>query len=322
MTSCRYNPRRGILSDKTPFLAFGSKPPEVPLPNDLPKKIDLSVLPENLLRSRTIESLSEQNEDMHARLNIALKRIAKLEDHLAGAHQHNEKLRYQYDTLNDQVLILKEKTLALIERRGLSNSKVQKIKDELKMAQMRYSELNEASEKSEKDALKTKENFTKKIMQLLRHRDTFKNAARKLKSNNIHITTQLADQNSIISDLKKKLGESTEYIQNQEKAFAESHKNEIDNLKTKLYGLESSIKQKDHQLNHSMIDSKKVVEDFKKQSLGFQEMMSKRSAEDEKIIDSLRKELKIADNDVKAAVAREQLIFCLLYTSPSPRDRG
>ena len=66
-------PREGLdMKNKRPFGPYGAEPPKIPLPNDLPKKADVSNLPENLLRSRTIDSLTTQNEDLHARLNICL----------------------------------------------------------------------------------------------------------------------------------------------------------------------------------------------------------------------------------------------------------
>jgi len=297
------------VKNKTPFGPFGAKPPEVPLPNDLPKKMDISNLPDSILRSRTFESMSQQNEDLHARLNISLKRIAKLEDHLSGANENNERLRYQYDTLNDQVLILKEKTMALVERRGLSSTNLNKLKEELKLARMRYTELNETSEKREKQFNATHDNLLKKAKLFLKHKNKMTEVAHNLKDDLTASQKKINDLNTRTAELKNKIAENTDDIQKQEQVFTQNHKDEIDKLKQQVYQLETDLKKKNHSLGVDAQNNKKMIEDFKNQSLELQTIMSKRSAEDEKIIDSLRKELKIADDDVKAAVAREQILL-------------
>lgn len=89
----------------------------VPLPDQLPKKLDVSLLPKELLESQAFENLMAQNDDLMARLSVSLKRILKLEQMGREEFNKNKELHQKIEHLTDQVLILKEKSKNTIERK-------------------------------------------------------------------------------------------------------------------------------------------------------------------------------------------------------------
>lgn len=82
---------------------------KVPLPTQLPKGIDFSELPANALRSSTLESLIDQNEDLMARLTIALRRNNEFEDNISYLEKENASMKQRFETLKEQFLLLQEK---------------------------------------------------------------------------------------------------------------------------------------------------------------------------------------------------------------------
>ncbi|MDZ4661421.1 MAG: hypothetical protein SGJ18_07345 [Pseudomonadota bacterium] len=89
----------------------------IPLPDQLPKKLDVSSLSKEQLESQAIENLLNQNDDLMARLSVNLKRALKLEQLNRDGLNKNKELVQKMEYLNDQVLILKEKSKHTIERK-------------------------------------------------------------------------------------------------------------------------------------------------------------------------------------------------------------
>ena len=82
----------------------------IPLPDQLPQKLDVNSLSKNLLESQAVENLIAQNDDLMARLSVNLKRILKMEQINRDEINKNKELIQKVEHLSDQVLILKEKT--------------------------------------------------------------------------------------------------------------------------------------------------------------------------------------------------------------------
>ena len=49
----------------------------IPTPNQIPVPLDLSELPDHILRSGAVEALTNQNEDLMARLSVVLRKTSK-----------------------------------------------------------------------------------------------------------------------------------------------------------------------------------------------------------------------------------------------------
>jgi chromosome segregation ATPase len=108
----------------------------VPLPNQLPQtKFDYSPemiapLQENTsLKSRTVQTLLSQNQDLMARLTVALKRNIELEQKVESQEDVYNSIANQYDILKDQTAIFSEKNKHLefeTQRLFSQNSAVEK----------------------------------------------------------------------------------------------------------------------------------------------------------------------------------------------------
>ncbi|MBX2986549.1 MAG: hypothetical protein KF802_01510 [Bdellovibrionaceae bacterium] len=84
----------------------------IPLPDELPAPASRRDLPKDILKSSTVENLISQNEDLMARLKVALRRLSVLEDENHRVLRESENLRHQASVAEDQRLVLKEKDRA------------------------------------------------------------------------------------------------------------------------------------------------------------------------------------------------------------------
>lgn len=81
----------------------------IPLPDELPRRPDLNHLPREILKSATVENLISQNEDLMARLKVALRRLSILETENQKMTEETNKVRLSQSTFTDQILVFKEK---------------------------------------------------------------------------------------------------------------------------------------------------------------------------------------------------------------------
>ena len=81
----------------------------MPLPDEVPLRQDLSHLPKEILKSSTVENLISQNEDMMARLKVALRRLSLLENENQKLSEEMAKNRLSQSSFTDQVMVWKEK---------------------------------------------------------------------------------------------------------------------------------------------------------------------------------------------------------------------
>lgn len=90
----------------------------IPLPDELPPAPDLHHLPKDILKSSTVENLISQNEDLMARLKVALRRLSAMELESQKVQSENEDLRRRTTVTQDQLLVMKEKDSAWREKAG------------------------------------------------------------------------------------------------------------------------------------------------------------------------------------------------------------
>ncbi|MEN0059326.1 MAG: hypothetical protein AAGB31_10875 [Bdellovibrio sp.] len=81
----------------------------IPLPDEMPRRADLSHLPKDILKSSTVENLISQNEDLMARLKVSLRRLSILETENQKLTEESQKARVSQASVTDQILIWKEK---------------------------------------------------------------------------------------------------------------------------------------------------------------------------------------------------------------------
>ncbi|MGZ3769037.1 MAG: hypothetical protein ACXVCR_02995 [Bdellovibrio sp.] len=82
---------------------------KIALPDELPKRQDLSHLPKEILKSSTVENLISQNEDLMARLKVSLRRLSLLENENQKLTDESNKARLSQSSVTDQILVWKEK---------------------------------------------------------------------------------------------------------------------------------------------------------------------------------------------------------------------
>lgn len=255
--------------------------PNVPIPSAVPPKVDLSALPSNVVRSGAVEALLNQNEDLMARLSVSLRRISTLEDKLSHASQANEKVKFQYENLKDQVFILKEKAKAITLRKSNSEKEFLSLKEQVKMADIRYTELYKVSQEKEQQLNHRANMLAKRLSRFINYRAKVQVASKKIRTDlqnenqriqeelsseiqnlteslkQAHsITNQLENKLQVtertLSEVRERLTESTDYIQKQSKTFIQEKENLSQSYENKI---KSIITEKD-------LSEEKIKESF------------------------------------------------------------
>ncbi len=88
----------------------------IPLPSQMPKGVDFSEIPMSALKSATLEGLLSQNEDLMARLSVALRKIHELEEGSAIFEREKKSLHSRFQTLREQFLVLEVKDKSSMSR--------------------------------------------------------------------------------------------------------------------------------------------------------------------------------------------------------------
>ncbi len=88
----------------------------IPLPSQIPKGLDFTDIPVSALKSSTLESLISQNEDLMARLSVALRKVNELEEYTSHLEEERKNIRNRFDILRDQILVLQEKDKSSTQR--------------------------------------------------------------------------------------------------------------------------------------------------------------------------------------------------------------
>ena len=81
----------------------------IPLPDQLPAKPQLSHIPSEILKSSTIETLISQNEDLMSRLKITIRRLQLLENENQELGQEILQTKKAYNAMKDQLSIEEDK---------------------------------------------------------------------------------------------------------------------------------------------------------------------------------------------------------------------
>lgn len=111
----------------------------IPLPDEVPQKNDFSHLPKEILKSTTVENLISQNEDLMARLKVALRRLSLLENENQRVSEEAQKARMFQSSTTDQLLVWKEKD-------NLWKNKVDQLEKERAIQQEKVRALQEKTQ--------------------------------------------------------------------------------------------------------------------------------------------------------------------------------
>lgn len=212
----------------------------IPLPDELPRRADLSHLPKEILKSSTVENLISQNEDLMARLKVALRRLSILETDNQKLSEEANKARLSQSSVADQILVFKEKD-------HLWRQKVDQLEREKEI----YSEkLRQLSEKMK--------NMGADLSRHVKYHDRIKNQVKpyisqlkeysKLQDSKVQeLESSLSQKEALLRDLRHQIIEVTKnskyQIEASEKKSQEMvtfYEEQIQNLTRDLQGLQQT----------------------------------------------------------------------------------
>jgi chromosome segregation ATPase len=97
---------RGNLSDLGDFDSL------IP-PDQIPQQtLQLKTLPNEILKSSTVENLISQNDDLMARLKVSLRRLAIIENENLKLKEECQKYSQRHENMADQILLSQERDRA------------------------------------------------------------------------------------------------------------------------------------------------------------------------------------------------------------------
>ncbi|MCB0391093.1 MAG: hypothetical protein KDD58_07375 [Bdellovibrionales bacterium] len=229
----------------------------------MPTPNDFSQWPLEVARSKAVEALIQQNDDLMARLSVQLRRISALEDELTMSRQNGERITQQYENLKDQLLILKQKAQALANRKDNSeiivkaaNDKVRHLEEELRISEIRYTELYQSYESKQEQLLKRIDQHARRVRRYVIYRERILKASNNLRAQHLKQIEDLKQRSLTaehnlsqeLRDLKEKL--TTEHQNEFEKFKSENEKIQQKLVKDKLES-ENNFLDKINQLEDS-----------------------------------------------------------------------
>lgn len=239
----------------------------VPLPNQVPDRLDLSQVPSHIVKSGVVDALISQNDDLMSRLAVALRRVALIEEKLSDARLESEQYRSQYENLNDQLLVLKEKSRSLYERKDREETEYVALREQIRMLEIRYGELYAASQNKESQLLKQFQSEMGELSRLRRYRSRVQRAADGLKKAakekwQAELNFAQSEQAQIV--LRKNLAESAEYISGLSKDHKTQTQNLINQYESRMAELKTQLNEtvtKNEKLGLRVHDYERLVED-------------------------------------------------------------
>jgi chromosome segregation ATPase len=224
---------------------------QIKTPDQMPERIDVAGLPENILRSNVIESLISQNDDLMSRLSVTLRRVALLEEKISDSRTESAQFRSRYDNLKDQVLVLKEQSRILNERNRRTEELTKKddgalseLKENIRVLEIRYAELYSTSQEKQLRLEQENQKFSGAISRYKKYRKNIRLALTSFRKELQQLRTHRAGQEQTLQDLRANISETTSYITEQSKEhkaqlaeLTKAYEVEIRNLRTEIENL-------------------------------------------------------------------------------------
>lgn len=188
-----------------------------PLPNEMPDAVP--VQEPGLLKSRTVQSLINQTQDLMARLTVALKRNIDLEQRL-------EDQKYSYDTLLAEYDVYKDHSRFFKERISQLEIEVNKLNDDKSETEKHFAQLysqTEGEELKRKDLQRRHHRYQKYRVRVKKQVRPFiqslKNRISEIETAFHAAQSQKLKQDELIKDLRQKLESAVQHIQTQHKKY-------------------------------------------------------------------------------------------------------
>ncbi len=234
----------------------------LPVKNEIPKRVVLDHLPAEVMRSEALEALIQQNDDLMARLSVSLRRISGLEDTLNSSKQSNEKIKFQYESLKDQVMILQQKMRAIVERREghqdhlkSLQDQIKKLQEELRVSEIRFSESHLHQSDRQNQLLSRIDQHALRLKRHLIYRERVQKSAKNMRLQYQNkIQKILNEKLTVEHNLNSELSEIKGVTQDQIKALQEEKDFRIAEIKKNLnasrHAIEKDLSEKIQTLTH------------------------------------------------------------------------
>lgn len=174
----------------------------IPLPSTVPSKIDLANLPQHLLRSATIDSLVQQNEDLMVRLNIHLRKNADLEDEIQTLKDQSADLIHELDRLRDELLIYKEKDRLFTHRTQNTQNEIQELRENIQFLETQYAELYSTSKHKQNELTQRNQSLRVQLVRYHNYRKSVQKASRNLKIERQKLLEEISSRQQALESLQ------------------------------------------------------------------------------------------------------------------------
>lgn len=206
----------------------------VPVPSQIPKPVDLSGLPSHILRSSAIETLTRQNEELLARLSVAIRRLAQTEELLNQAQQRQTVIEHKLRVSQDEALILKEKDTLFANRTRDLEDQCDTLRDQLSQMESQYAELYSTSRERSASFTSSISQLGRRLTRYQKYRSKIQKITAQMQSYQSTLTHKLTEQEAITREVQRKLGAAADRLQFIAKENEKNQKQLIESYEAQL----------------------------------------------------------------------------------------
>jgi chromosome segregation ATPase len=245
----------GLMSDLDFNPVHELEVKKIKTPDQLPDPLNLNHLPEDISRSGVVESLINQNDDLMARLNVSLRRVALLEEKITDARNESAQYKAKYENVKDQMLVMREqsrllsdRTRQMEERTRQAEERAKKednglieLKEQIQILEIRYAELYSTAEER-RARLENELSLSQQVIRRYKkYRMNLRRATQIVREELRQLRGKKSHFEATIQDLRHNLSETTQYISSQ----AKDHKAQTQQLtqafEAEIRGLKAEI---------------------------------------------------------------------------------
>lgn len=176
----------------------------VPLPDQLPPPPNLSHLSKDILKSAAVENLLAQNEELMARLKVALRRLSTLENENQKIDRAAQEMRQRLTIAEDRTLVLREKDQVWKERAEDIARKAEVLQEKIRI-------LEEKQQDAEAEITRHRKYHDRIKTQVKPHLMQLKEYARGLESRIQDLEGEIGRRESQVRELR---GQIVEVVKN------------------------------------------------------------------------------------------------------------
>lgn len=250
---------------------------QIPLPDEVPSRQRFAQnIPAEILKTNTVENLISQNEDLMARLKVALRRLSVLELENQKITEESNKIRLSQSAFNDQLMVFREKDNAwkkrvdqaekereiYAEKFNVLNDKMQKVNIELDRYRKYQDRIKQQVKPYVSQLKEISKNLEVKNLELSHDLERKEADLRDLRHQIIELTKNSRTQVEI---LHNKNIELTSYYEAQLEKITSENKNLKENqadLENKALRLHRSLERQD-ELENELVELSRSKDDLR-----------------------------------------------------------